>query len=169
MTALVRLRPVVESDLQRLTRFLDDPVATGEYEWFGFRVDRVRELERRWREDGLIGLEQSHLAVEVGGKLAGWVTWLPVARSAGIEIGIALFPEFRGQGFGTEAQRQLVDLLFATTPVHRIQAGTEVDNVAEQRTLEKIGFGREGVLRGWNFRAGKWRDSVLFAITRDDL
>lgn len=169
MTAPVRLRTVIESDLPQLTRFLDDPEATGEFQWFGFRVERVRELERRWRDDGLIGVEQSHLAVDVAGKLAGWVTWLPVARSAGIETGIALFPEFRGQGVGTEAQRQLVEYLFATTPVHRIQAGTELGNVAEQRSLEKAGFRREGVLRGWNFRAGQWRDSILFAITRDDL
>lgn len=157
-------------DLPRLLRFLDDPHAAGEWQWFGFRTGRARELERRWSEDGLIGGEQSYLAVVAEDELAGWVTWLPVPRSsAAVEIGIALFPEFRGRGIGTAAQAALVDYLLATTTVHRLQAGTETDNVAEQRALAKAGFRAEGVLRGWTFRAGAWRDSVLYGLTRDDV
>jgi RimJ/RimL family protein N-acetyltransferase len=59
--------------------------------------------------------------------------------------------------------------LFATTTTHRLEAGTEVDNVAEQRALEKAGCRREGVMRGVTFRAGSWRDGVLYGLTRDDL
>jgi RimJ/RimL family protein N-acetyltransferase len=79
-----------------------------------------------------------------------------------------LFPEHRGRGIGTEAQRQLVDYLFLTTPVHRLHAGTEVDNIAEQRALEKVGSRREGVARGLYFRDGAWRDSVMYGLLRDD-
>ena len=38
--------------------------------------------------------------------------------------------------------------LFATTLVNRLQAVTDLENLAEQRVLERIGFRREGVLRG---------------------
>ena len=170
MTRKVRLRPIGEGDLPRLTQLLMDADAAGEWEWFGFRLDRVRGIERQWKENGLIGGGQSYLAVWVEDQLAGWVTWLPVARSSGaLEIGIALFPEHRGRGIGTEAQRQLVAYLFANTPVHRLEAGTEVDNFAEQRALEKAGFKREGVMRGVTFRAGAWRDGVLYGMTRNDL
>ena len=79
------------------------------------------------------------------------------------EIGIALFPEYRGKGIGTEAQRQLVHHLFEVTPANRIQAGTEADNLAEQRALEKVGFIREGVQRGFYFRHGSWQDSECTA------
>jgi RimJ/RimL family protein N-acetyltransferase len=51
-------------------------------------------------------------------------------------------------GVGTQAQRLLVRYLFAHTPAHRIVASTEVDNVAERRALEKIGFTAEGIARG---------------------
>jgi RimJ/RimL family protein N-acetyltransferase len=173
MTTVVRvvtLRPVAGEDLPQLLQLLSDPDAAGEFQWFGHRTDRAREVERRWHEDGLFGAEQSWLAVTADDELAGWVTWLPVPRtSAAIEIGIALFPEHRGHGVGTDAQRQLVSYLFSTSIVHRLQAGTEVDNLAEQRSLEKIGFRREGVLRGVTFRAGQWRDSAVYGITRDDL
>jgi RimJ/RimL family protein N-acetyltransferase len=83
-------------------------------------------------------------------------------------IGIVLLPEYRGKGYGTEAQRQLVDYLFATTPVHRIEAGTEAGNLAEQRSLERVGFQREGVLRAAGYRNGRWVDGVLYGILRDD-
>jgi len=169
---VVRLRPVAEEEIDELLRLLWDPEAPGEYQWFGYRIATVKQLERRWREDGLLGDESSYLTVEIeDGTCAGWVTWRPVGigTAANLEIGIALFPRHRGRGIGTEAQRQLLSYLFGTTPVHRIQAGTEVDNVAEQRALEAVGFRREGVLRGVYFRDGRWRDSVMYALVRDDL
>jgi RimJ/RimL family protein N-acetyltransferase len=53
--------------------------------------------------------------------------------------------------------------------VNRIAAETEVGNVAEQRSLEKAGFTREGTLRGSCFRAGKWRDMASYSIVRADV
>ena len=72
------------------------------------------------------------------------------------------------RGVGTAAQRLLADYLFATTPANRLEATTEVDNVAEQRALEKAGFVREGVLRGRGFLRGRWRDGMMYARLRDD-
>ena len=39
---------------------------------------------------------------------------------------------------------------------------------AEQRALERVGFRREGVMRGVSFVGGHWRDMVLYARLRDD-
>ncbi len=85
------------------------------------------------------------------------------------EIGIALLPEARGHGYGTEAHRLLVRYLFSHTLVHRIEAATETGNVAEQRALEKAGFTREGLLRGVGWRDGAWRDGIWFSMLRTDL
>jgi RimJ/RimL family protein N-acetyltransferase len=59
--------------------------------------------------------------------------------------------------------------LFAHTAVHRIEASTQPENVAEQRALLKIGFRREGVLRGAEFRNGSWCDVVVFGLLREEL
>lgn len=170
MSESIRLRPITESDLMKIVRFEWDRDAIGELDWFGYRMDRARKLERRWHDDGLIGDESSHLAVAVGedDECAGVVEWRPVGRTGNVEIGIALFPDYRGRGVGTEAQRLLVEHLFATTTVHRIQAGTEVDNIAEQTALDRVGFQREGVMRGHHFRAGDWRDSIMYAPLRTE-
>jgi RimJ/RimL family protein N-acetyltransferase len=168
MSASVRLWPVQEAELTEFLRFQWDPAAPGEFQWFGFRMPRARELQRRWHEDGLIGTESSFLTVLVDDAVAGWVTWRSLATSGSFEIGIGLLPDHRGHGVGTEAQRQLVDYLFATTTAHRLQAGTEVHNIAEQKALERAGFRREGVARGLYFRDGQWRDSVLYGVLRTD-
>ena len=78
-----------------------DPEAPGEYQWFGFRMDTARDIERRWRDDGLIGDASSFLTVEIeDGTCAGWVTWRPVGASSNFEIGIAPFEEHRGAASG---------------------------------------------------------------------
>jgi GNAT superfamily N-acetyltransferase len=82
--------------------------------------------------------------------------------------GVLLFPEHRGKGLGTAAERLLADYLFSTTLANRLEATTEVDNVAEQRALEQAGFVREGVLRGTGFVRGQWKDGAMYARRRDD-
>jgi RimJ/RimL family protein N-acetyltransferase len=165
----VELRPVREGDLAALLRFLVDPSAPGEFEWFGFRAAQAKIVERRWNEDGLMGEDESYLAVTVrDDMLAGWVNWRPKWRGLTAEIGIVLFPEHRGHGVGTEAQQLLVHYLFCHTGLHRLEARTEVGNLAEQRALEKVGFLREGVARGTHLRDGEWRDSVGYGLVRDD-
>ena len=68
------------------------------------------------------------------------------------EIGIALLPDWRGQGIGWRAQAIFCSYLFENTPVQRIEAATHAENAAEQRSLEKAGFTLEGVIRAAEFR-----------------
>jgi [ribosomal protein S5]-alanine N-acetyltransferase len=107
------------------------------------------------------------------GTLAGIVSWRTIKAGGPdggwLEIGALLFPERRGRGLGTAAQRLLVEYLFATTLANRLQAITDVENLAEQRVLERIGFRHEGVLRGLAFIGGEWRDGVLYARLRSDM
>lgn len=96
------------------------------------------------------------------------VQWGPSAGSTALEIGISLRPHQRRRGHGWRAQRLLAEYLFATTPVHRVQATTDVENLAEQRALERAGFQREGVLRQAQWRLGGYHDLVLYGRLRTD-
>jgi RimJ/RimL family protein N-acetyltransferase len=169
MTDEVALRPVREGDLALLEDLTQNPQKTGEFEWLGWAD--LRHWRRGWDENGLISPDGGTLIVTRGDERLGMVNWRrrPVGSSAYCwEIGIILSPEVRGRGYGTQAQRLLARYLFAHTTVHRIFAGTEVDNVAEQRALEKAGFIREGITRGTGWRAGAWRDGVIYSLLRTD-
>lgn len=164
------LRAFAERDLWLFDRFANDPSLSEPFSWTGFRS--AEGFRRRWEADGFLGESPYFLAVSVGdADVVGWVTWRENPRPGpGVwEIGVLIVPEFRRRGAATQAQRLLVDYLFATTTAHRIWAGTEVHNVGEQTALERSGFRREGVLRGAHFRDGEWRDSVIFGVVRSDI
>jgi RimJ/RimL family protein N-acetyltransferase len=117
--------------------------------------------------------ELGRLLVEHEGRVVGDLSWHavhygPNEGSTAWNIGIGLVPEARGRGIGAAAQRALAEHLFATTDVDRVEAHTDVENVAEQRALEKAGFVREGVLRSAQRRADGRHDLVSFSRLRGD-
>ena len=107
------------------------------------------------------------------GAILGSIDWRPAMYGPNPEsrawaIGLSLVASARGQGYGPEAIRLVVDHLFETTPATRIEGSTDIENVASQRALEKAGFTREGIARKAQFRAGGYHDLVLFSRLRDD-
>lgn len=167
----IHLRPIGEPDLPVLDRLAVDPHIAGPFDWYGFRDPGARR--RRLAEDGFLGHDPRKLAVALDhdDSCIGDVSWLAIPTgptSTCWNIGIVIVPEFRGKGYGTAAQRLLTGYLFATTTANRVEAGTDVENLAEQRALEKAGFIREGIRRGSLFRDGKWRDMAIYGRLRDD-
>ena len=170
MDGQVALRPVIEDDLSWLASLRNDPTATGPHEWHGWSHPGWER--RRWAEDGFLGDNSGTLIVLHGTDRAGEISWRKVQTgpiAVNWAIGIGLAPQFRGRGYGSAAQRLLVRYLFAHTQVNRIEATTEITNVAEQRALEKAGFTREGILRGTTFRQGRWHDQVIYSVLRDEI
>jgi RimJ/RimL family protein N-acetyltransferase len=165
----VMLRPLAEADLVILERLTQDPAAAGEFAWFGWH--KLAQYRQAWADNRLISDDGGTLMVARGEDRLGIVSWRKVPSTPACSywnIGIALLPEARGKGFGTQAQRLLARYLFAHTTVQRIEAATEVGNVAEQRALEKAGFTREGVHRSTSWRDGAYRDGVWYSMLRGD-
>ncbi|MER7278866.1 GNAT family protein [Dactylosporangium sp. NPDC000244] len=168
----VVLRPVTAADLWLLERQADDPETGGGFNWSGYRD--IVATRRRFDENRLIGPDSGCLIVQLDGasssNVAGTVHWSRNTYGVPIwacwTIGIQLLPEFRGRGAGTASQRMLAAYLFGTTPVERVEAYTDVENVAEQRALEKAGFTREGEIRASQFREGRWRSLYLYSMVR---
>lgn len=169
--ARIRLRPVREDDLTAL----DENHSRDADPWNWFGHSPAGGTRRRFAADGLLSEVAGTLAVETeDGVLAGAVSWFTVPHGPGsacqaLNIGISLLPGFRGRGYGAAAQRALAEYLFATTLTERIEAETDVENIAEQRALERAGFTREGVLRHTQFRAGRWRDNVIYSVLRAEV
>ena len=170
MGDLVTLRPVTEDDLAWLASLRNSPAASGLHEWHGWTDPQRRR--RQWAESGLLGDDGGTLIVLHDTDRVGHVSWRTVKTGPtafGWAIAVGLAPDFRGRGYGSEAQRLLARYLFAHTQVNRIEATTEITNVAEQRALEKAGFTREGILRGTTFRQGRWHDHVIYSVLRDEV
>jgi RimJ/RimL family protein N-acetyltransferase len=169
--ARIKLRPVREADLSAL----EESHSRDADPWNWFKHASTEVLRRHFAADGMLAEETGTLAVETpDGVLAGSVSWFtvrhgPSSACQALNIGISLFPGHRGHGYGSAAQRALAEYLFATTRAERIEAETDVENVAEQRALERAGFTREGVLRHTQFRAGHWRDNAIYSLLRAEV
>lgn len=73
-----------------------------------------------------------------------------------------------GRGLATRAVSAIVEITFGELGLHRLEAGTLVDNISSRRVLEKNHFSRIGVAPRYLRIAGEWRDHVLFQRTAED-
>ena len=83
-----------------------------------------------------------------------------------LEIGYAIAPSERGKGYCTEATQLMVDYLFLSKDVSRVQITLSVRNKASERVAEKAGFTREGTIR--KHVRGARRDAYLYSILREE-
>ncbi len=140
VTESVTLRAVIPEDLPTLAGTF---ASWGDsVEFFGYAASN--SLDRWFNECGCLSDDSGMLAVIADGDLVGLVSYDaieygPRSASRAMRIGAALLPGKHGHGSGTLAQRILADYLFATTLVNRVEAATDVSNVAEWRALEKAG------------------------------
>jgi RimJ/RimL family protein N-acetyltransferase len=172
----VSLRPLKAGDLPLFAAWDNDDEHQGSFNNFGLRWSE--RLHRDFAENGLLGGEKGTLAIVLGStaraeEVIGLVSYRqvsygPMDTSKAYNIGISITARHRGQGYGVEAQQLLAVYLFATYPVMRVEATTDIENVAEQRALEKAGFTREGVIRSAQWRNGAWHDMVLYSRLRGE-
>ena len=168
----VGLRLVASADLPLLEAWENDAAVHGEYNMFGLRP--TNGMGGDFGKSGFMDDQQGMLmVVKLGGEVVGAMSYHTVAYgpnsgSRTYNFGISLLPDQRGKGYGSEAQRLLAAYLFDTYPIARVEASTDVTNIAEQRSLEKAGFTREGVLRKAQWRAGTWHDLVVYSKLRGE-
>jgi RimJ/RimL family protein N-acetyltransferase len=166
------LRRIEAADIDILEQQYAGPEFAGEQAWIGFA--EAGRLRRRFDAKELLGEDRGILAIaDDDGELVGEFSWIrmlngPPPNGYCWNIGVWVRPEYRGKGHGSEGQRLGTAYLFEHSYLERVEAGTEADNLAEQRALEKAGFTREGVLRRACFRGGEWRDMVLFSKLRGE-
>ncbi|MFF5444402.1 GNAT family N-acetyltransferase [Streptomyces sp. NPDC012888] len=75
----------------------------------------------------------------------------------------------RGRGLAHAGLEEVLRIARDEVGLHRVEAGTLVDNLASQRVLAKAGFERYGTAPRYLHVAGAWRDHHLFQrLLHDD-
>ncbi len=90
------------------------------------------------------------------------------AKHQRAEIGFELSSNHWGRGIAGEALRAVVRHAFTQLGFHRIEALVEPANTASQQLLERVGFTREGLLRGYEFTRGKYDDLYMYSLLETD-
>ncbi|HEX8473522.1 MAG TPA: GNAT family N-acetyltransferase [Pyrinomonadaceae bacterium] len=85
------------------------------------------------------------------------------------DIGYVVARPFWGRGIATEAGRSVVEWALLQEGIYRVWALCDTENVASARVLEKVGMGREGLLRRNILHpnvSNEPRDSYCYAIVK---
>jgi RimJ/RimL family protein N-acetyltransferase len=85
------------------------------------------------------------------------------------ELGYWLGVPYWGQGYATEAARELVRYGFEDLKLHRIYASYVPHNPASGKILRKIGMKEEGYQRGHILKWGEYLDLVMYGMLASDL
>jgi RimJ/RimL family protein N-acetyltransferase len=159
----VNLRIVEKEDLPLLTEWFNDPEFSGEFMWFPQQQSRA-ELEKEY-DNPPHDTKQFFIEKKDGTKI-GTIGHFSFGNL--LEIFYYLLPSERGKGYGTEATIIMVDCLFLSKDIVRVQAHTDVRNEGSQKVLGKAGFKKEGIVRKSLFARGEWRDFYLYSILREE-
>jgi ribosomal-protein-alanine N-acetyltransferase len=81
-------------------------------------------------------------------------------RSA--NIGYWVDASYGGRGLATEAVRAVCADADERLDLHRVEAGTLIDNIPSRKVLEKAGFTDIGTAQDYLHINGEWRDHLLF-------
>ena len=156
------IRPVEERDLAFL-QLAQTQGMRGRFQ--EAQMESMARLHSQWEKDGILGSQFQMLMVELEGQPVGFVTAFFV-REGMVRVGIQLDENCRGQRVGSRAFALLRDYLLENFPLVRLEADTDVDNIAAQKMLERCGFRAEGVLRKYRFHHGSYHDSYLYSYIR---
>ena len=128
------------------------------------------EAQRLYVDRSLASANAAPFVIVADGEPVGTVNISNVVRGAfsSANVGYWVAERWNGRGVATRAVGLLVGRAFGALGLHRLEAGTLVDNVASQRVLIRNGFRPIGVSRRYLHIGGAWRDHLLFARTVDD-
>ncbi len=146
---------------EEVARFISPPPTTVE----GF--ERFIEWTIRQRIDGqymCFGIVPRGMSTAVG---LFQVRALDMAFDIG-EWGFVMASEFWGTGVFVEGAGLIVDFVFDSVGVHRLEARASVANGRGNGALSKLGAVQEGLLRRSFLRNGDYHDQVLWSLVADD-
>jgi RimJ/RimL family protein N-acetyltransferase len=163
------LRPVAESDVERILEYRNRPEVN---RWL-IHTEVDPDAYRAACKAAVDDPDDHTMAVVLDGLVIGTVSLelsdgmgqpgMPARTEA--HLGYTFDPDHGGRGYASEAAAAVVDHTFRRLGVRRITAGCFADNAASVRILEKLGMRREqhGVGDSWHAELG-WLDGYTYAI-----
>ena len=166
-TARLLLRPLRKSDADALLGIFSDP-----------------EVMRYWSSTPWVSVEQAHAMIDrdvkamaaaehlrfglertADGKLIGICTLFALSdQCRRAEVGYVLASQAWGMAYMDEALRALLNYGFTELSLNRVEADIDPRNEASAKSLERLGFTKEGHLRERWIVGGEVSDTALYGL-----
>ena len=90
----------------------------------------------------------------------------PLGKFAG--VGYFILPEYRGQGYVTEAMHEVMRFAFEDDSVFRLETGCLAENIASERVMQKCGLIKEAERKQSVWHDGRMKDRVEYRLLKDE-
>jgi RimJ/RimL family protein N-acetyltransferase len=164
-TKRLTLRPFRADDAEPLFAIFSDPVVM-RY-WSSAPWASVERAHAMIASDlkAMSAGEYLRLGLELDGRVIGMCTLFDFnTQCRRAEIGYGMDSACWGSGYMHEALTALISYGFGELGLHRIEADVDPRNAGSVRSLERLGFVREGLLRERWIVEGEVSDSVVFGL-----
>lgn len=168
-TLRLTLRPLAKRDAPALFVMMRDAQTMRFWDYPAFRdAETVAEiLESQLADAGEGRALYWAVALTPDGAAIGSCDLSEIDRHhARAEVGFLFNRAHWGNGYALEAMNAVVAHAFADMALQRLWARFHTGNAASQRLLERLGFSREGTLRGHVVRNSTRRDCEIYGRMR---
>lgn len=166
----VTLRIPEPGDATALYRLASDPEVTKWFSWGPYQetaearayIDRLPDQRERGTQLDLLQVHRDLGPVGITG-LSEFSY-----RDRRAMVGTWFGKQAWGIGANLEGKALMAHLAFELLGLARLGAYANTENERSQRALEKVGFRKEGVLRGWHRHGDRQLDVAVYGMLEDD-
>ena len=166
-TSRLVLREFAESDIPELVPLISAPEVAATT----LRIPHPYE-EKHAREYLAMAPKENELRLGIrlrsDGRLIGGIGLHPQMEHQRAELGYWIGMPYWGNGYATEAAREVLRHGFEVLKLNRIFAGYFRGNEASRAVILKLGMKYEGCARQSVMKSGKFMDVEIYAILRDE-
>lgn len=169
----VSLRPVLRSDIPRITAWINDPEVT---QYLRVYLPMMETDEEKWfeklgerKQDNIVLVieiyETDSIKRPIGITGIHNINWKDRTAITGTMIGAK---DFWGKGYGTEAKMLLLDYAFNTLNLRKMCSSVFEFNKRSLAYSLKCGYYEEGRLRRQVYVKGRYWDEIMIAVFKED-
>jgi RimJ/RimL family protein N-acetyltransferase len=163
----ISLEPAQPADLPTFVRWFADTEVT---RYLLVRFPPSQSQEEEWYAATARSTSTVHWKMVAEGRTVGVtgihdIDWLNRHAITGLIIGER---DAWGRGYASEAVRLRTAYAFDDLGLERLETQSFADNLPMHRVLEKAGYRTIGRRQRFYWRGGRWHDSLLFELLREE-
>ncbi|WP_291650958.1 GNAT family protein [Clostridium sp.] len=170
----IRIIPINEKDRYDLLKFEIDNRSFFEESCISrgdkyYEEDNFKEILKELIKEQEQGIHYMYLIKDNNDEIVGRINLVEIIRGNmnKAELGYRIAKAHNGKGYGKKAVELILGEALNIHKLHRIEAGTAIENIASQKVLEFSGFRKVGIYNKCIYVNGKWNDSVIYEVVLD--
>ena len=167
----IRIIAINEKDGQDLLKFEIDNRSFFEESCLSrgdkyYEETNFKEILRELIKEQEQGIHYMYLIKDDNDEIVGRINLVDIIRGNmnKAELGYRIAQTHIGKGYGKKAVELILREALNIHKLHRIEAGTAVENITSQKILESSGFRKVGIYNKYICINGQWNDSIIYEI-----